>query len=169
MNERFKVSDKDLVYWDPGMEKVLEEYIRDTLDAPATLPQKIKSLFTLDTSITLACLYDSILNKRIMPCFAGSQIVHVDPIGNVYPCNFKLTTDRILGNLRDRSFDEIWESVPADILKEIKCGDCMYPNGLCGDSDIYPSVCNSFPFVFRWYLKKILKKEDLIHTEDNGG
>ena len=33
----------------------------------------------------------------------------------------------------------------------------MYPNGVCGDSDIYPSICNSPPFVGKWYLKKISK------------
>ncbi|MCI0471300.1 MAG: SPASM domain-containing protein, partial [Candidatus Aminicenantes bacterium] len=103
-----------------------------------------------------------VIRKKIMPCYAGQQIVHVDPEGNVYPCNFKLSEDRILGNIREADFDEIWEKNPRRILKEIKHGECMYPNGLCGDSDILPSVMNHPPAVIKWYLRKLFKRENLI-------
>ncbi|MEA3489050.1 MAG: radical SAM protein [Candidatus Omnitrophota bacterium] len=168
MNERFNVSDKDLVFWKSGMEKVLDRYLERSRSLPRNLLEKLVTVLTLPDSVTLGCLYDYIINRRIMPCFAGSQIVHIDPRGCVYPCNFKLTEDRILGRLREKSFDDIWESVPGKILKEIKNGECMYPNGLCGDSDIYPSICNSPPFVIKWYLKKIFKGRPLIELEKHG-
>ncbi len=98
-----------------------------------------------------------------MPCFAGRQIVHIAPNGDVYPCNFKLTEDRIMGNLRKSDFDTIWESIKPEILSEIAKGKCMYPNGLCGDSEIFPSICNSPPPVLMWHLRKTLKKEPLIY------
>ena len=102
-----------------------------------------------------------------MPCYAGSQIVHVDPSGDVYPCNFKLSPNRILGNLRTAGFDEIWESLAPSILKDIKNGECMYPNGLCGDSDIYPSLCNCPPFLVKWYLRKLLTGAPLVKASNN--
>jgi len=162
MNERFNITDEDLVFWKPGMEEVLEKYLETVCHAPKTFLEKIKSMIYLPGGITLGYLHDSIINRRIMPCFAGSQIVHIDPEGNVYPCNFKLSKDRIMGNLREKDFDEIWESISPKILKEISTGKCMYPNGLCGDSDIYPSICNNPPAVLRWYLSKLIRRRPLI-------
>ena len=165
MNDRFDVTDKDLVFWQPGMEKVLSKYAMEESPFPDNLLGKIGNIIALPHSITLACLYDHIINRKKMPCFAGSQIVHVDPNGNVFPCNFKLSHDRIIGNIRDKSFDKIWESISPAILSEIKNCECMYPNGLCGDSDIYPSIVNSPLFVFNWYLRKLLKGEELVRKQ----
>ncbi len=162
MNDRFRITDEDLVFWQPGMEKVFRDYIKRRFDFQDNFKGKLKNLFYLPTGITHSYLYDSIIHKRIMPCYAGRQIVHIDPEGDVYPCNFKLSPDRILGNLREKDFDEIWEKNPRRILKEIKRGECMYPNGLCGDSDILPSVQNHPPAVIKWYLSKIIKRKDLI-------
>lgn len=162
MNERFNVADENLVFWKPGMDKVLENYLETECHAPKTFMDRIKSVIYLPRSITTGYLYDSVISRRIMPCFAGSQIVHIDPEGYVYPCNFKLSKDRIMGNLREKDFDEIWESMSPEILKEISAGKCMYPNGLCGDSDIYPSICNSPPSVLGWYLGKLIRRQPLI-------
>jgi len=168
MNERFQVTDKDLVFWKKGTEKIIEKYLQENKGLPKTFVKKILGLFSPTPGITLSCLYDNTLNKRIMPCFAGNQIVHIDPTGNIFPCNFKLSKDRILGNLRDKTFDEIWESAPPSILEEIKNGECMYPNGLCGDSDIYPSTCNAPPFLIKWYLNKLLKRRPFIEVKEDG-
>lgn len=167
MNERFQVSDQDLVFWKKGMDAVLEGYLKKSCAFPRTLLQKIAAILTLPSGVTFGCLYDCIINRRIMPCYAGSQIVHVDPSGDVYPCNFKLSPNRILGNLRTAGFDEIWESLAPSILKDIKNGECMYPNGLCGDSDIYPSLCNCPPFLVKWYLRKLLTGAPLVKASNN--
>jgi len=168
MNERFNITDDNLVFWKPGMEMVLEKYVRSMAPFSDTMLGKLRDMIYLPVNITFGYLYDNAANGRIMPCLAGSQIVHVDPEGNVYPCNFKLSDNRILGNLREKDFDDIWESISSRVLKEISAGECMYPNGLCGDSDIYPSICNSPPVVLNWYLHKLIKGKPLIEVERNG-
>lgn len=155
MNERFNVEDKDLVFWKPGMDRMLNDFVKNLSQYPPTLAGVMKNLKYLPEGISKGYLYDHIVNKKIMPCFAGRQIVHVLPNGDVYPCNFKMTADRLLGNLRNNSFDQIWESLPPSILCEIDRGECMYPNGLCGDSDISPSISNHPPALIMWYLKKL--------------
>ena len=166
MNERFNISNEDLVFWKPGMHRVLRKYIKEQYNLPETIKGKLRNMISLPPGVTFSYLYDSIINRRKMPCYAGSQIVHIDPEGNVYPCNFKLSRDRIIGNLRHKDFDEIWESMPRKILKEIANAECMYPNGLCGDSDIYPSVCNDPPAVLRWYISKLITGRALIESSD---
>jgi len=162
MNERFKVQDQDLVFWQPGMDNVLGRFVESKLDMSRQPRAILKNLLSLPDGLAFACLYDNILNKRNMPCYAARQIVHVDPVGNVFPCNFKLSTDRIMGNLTEKGFDEIWEGTHARILREIDCAECMYPNGLCGDSEIYPSLSNNPPFIMKWYVGKILRRERLV-------
>lgn len=162
MNERFNVSEKDLVFWKPELEEKLHAFALRSPHFIGGSMAKLKNLLFLPAGITKSFFYDQVINMKIMPCYAGGQIVHVDPEGNVYPCNFKLTPDRILGNLREKNFDEIWNVNPRKILAEIKRGECMYPNGLCGDSDIYPSICNHPPVVMRWYIRKLLRRERLV-------
>lgn len=169
MNERFRVEDQDLVFWRPGMDDVLRRFAAGHPVHQRGLLGIAKNLYNLPQGLTLSCLYDSIINERIMPCYAGRQIVHVAPEGDVYPCNFKLSEERRLGNLRESSFDEIWESMPRSVLREIREGRCMYPNGLCGDSDIYPSLRNHPPFLIRWYLGKVLRREPLVHSRGGPG
>lgn len=161
MNQRFQVSNEDLLFWRPGMEKVLLKHVERVYKNKGFL----YNLLFLPHYLSSSYLYDSIVNKKLMPCYAGRQIVHVDPEGNIYPCNFKLTQDRILGNLREDSFDNIWESMPKAILDEIDSRVCMYPNGLCGDSDILPSIKGNPPELIKWYLGKFLKREELIQID----
>jgi MoaA/NifB/PqqE/SkfB family radical SAM enzyme len=162
MNERFRVQDKDLVFWKPGMDDVLRRYAaRRPLNVDGPL-RVLRNLYNLPQGLALSYMYDSIINQRVMPCFAGRQIVHVAPNGDVYPCNFNLSDPRRLGNIRERCFDEVWESIDPSILNEIARGECMYPNGLCGDSDIFPSVWNHPPALIRWYLGKVLSGEPLV-------
>ena len=160
MNQRFQVSDEDLLFWKPGMEEVLAKHVERVYKNKGFF----YNLAFLPHYISSSYLYDSIVNRRIMPCYAGRQIVHIDPEGNVYPCNFKLSDDRILGNLREDSFDNIWESMPQQILDEIDSKVCMYPNGLCGDSDILPSVKGNPPELIKWYVRKTLNREKLIQV-----
>ena len=163
MNERFRVSEKDLVFWQPGLDQVLANYAEGRGIAPRTVKGILRNLLNPPTGIFYSYLYDHVVNKQNMPCYAGSQIVHVDPFGDVYPCNFKLSPDRIVGNLREKSFDEIWAAMPSRILKEIKRCDCMYPNGLCGDSDIYPSI-KTAPCRYGVVPQKLLTGRPLVEA-----
>ncbi|MDP6032749.1 MAG: radical SAM protein [Candidatus Marinimicrobia bacterium] len=162
MNQRFQVSDEDLLFWKPGMEKVLLRHVDRVYKNKGFL----YNLAFLPAYISSSYLYDSIVNQRLMPCQAGSQIVHVAPEGDIYPCNFKLTPDRILGNIREDNFDNIWENISSEILSEIDSKTCMYPNGLCGDSDILPSIKGNPPELIKWYLAKYFKREELIQVKD---
>jgi len=173
MNERFNVTNKDLVFWKPGMGKEIEKYAERRHPFPKNRIGRIKNVILPPMYINECYLYDNVINWRKMPCYAGRHIVHVDPEGNIYPCNFKLSEDRIMGNLRHSSFDKIWESMSKKILDEIANGECIYPNGLCGDSDIMPSIVNNPPAVLKWYIAKLLKNESLLKEQkmstENGG
>ncbi|MFX0059445.1 MAG: radical SAM protein [Candidatus Hodarchaeota archaeon] len=99
-------------------------------------------------------LYNSFIKERYLDCTAFRDFFHIDPYGNIYPCNFKLTDDRILGNVKSTDFSEIWSSMlRKDIIEDIKTGECLYPNGVCGDSDIFYSVTHTgMHRVLLWYL-----------------
>jgi radical SAM protein with 4Fe4S-binding SPASM domain len=155
MNDRFDTQEEDLKFQTPGLSSILKRHV---LDYKKSAFNVVKNMHYLNLSYQ----YDSVFNKRIMPCFAGKQIMHLDPEGNVFPCDFNLSKERNLGSVREKSAKEIIEGASARILEEIQCGKCMYPNGLCGDSDIYYSISNSVPVVLLWLLKKTLTRELLI-------
>ncbi|MGB4592312.1 MAG: radical SAM protein [Coriobacteriia bacterium] len=50
-------------------------------------------------------------------CVAGRDLFFVDPWGNVTPCN-GTAEPWIMGNIKDRTFEEIWQSGKAD---EVRC------------------------------------------------
>jgi radical SAM protein with 4Fe4S-binding SPASM domain len=52
---------------------------------------------------------------RPFVCNAAEDFFFVGPNGNVYPCNI---LDRVLGNVRERSFEEIWGSAEAEKIRE---------------------------------------------------
>ena len=111
----------------------------------------------------MAYLYDSIINKRVMPCNAAQTFFHLAAYGEVYPCNFDLRDERILGNAKEDSIGEIMSRVSSPLLNEISCGDCMYPkDSLCGDSDINRSIGQTDSAVVEWYEIKRALGEKLI-------
>jgi radical SAM protein with 4Fe4S-binding SPASM domain len=57
--------------------------------------------------------------KRLLPCDAGKGFFFIDPNGDVYPCNF---LDRVMGNLRESDFEEIWNSWQAREIREFVYG-----------------------------------------------
>ncbi len=104
-------------------------------------------------------LYNSFINERMLDCTACRDFFHIDPYGNIFPCNFKLSEDRIIGNIKERSFSEIWSKPKRlEIIKEIKAGECLYPYGVCGDSDLRYSVSNSGMHKVLFYLISNLSK-----------
>ena len=164
MNDRFSTTEEDLVFQNNSeLIPILERY---------TGIDKIK--FTKDVhgdflkyrgNIKSCYLYNSIINKRIMPCHACKTFFHLAPNGDVYPCNFKLSEDRKMGNVKKENFDKIWENIPQKLFEDIKKGKCMYPNGVCGDSDINRSINQVDTPIFEWYLEKRKKDKKLIQKE----
>ncbi len=169
MNERFVATKKDLVFQqdeqDPELLKVLERQtdirkIRESNDIE-------RDFIRNKGRLRMAYLYDSIINKRIMPCNAAQTFFHLAPYGDVYPCNFDLRPERILGNVKEDSIEEIMSRVSSPLLNEISCGDCMYPNGnLCGDSDINRSIGQTDSRVLNWYIDKRYRAQKLIQIND---
>lgn len=49
--------------------------------------------------------------EMILPCQAMTDSFFLDPKGDIYPCN--ILNDRV-GNLKEKSFDEIWNSKEAE-------------------------------------------------------
>ena len=66
--------------------------------------------------------------KMILPCYAGTDSAYIDPYGNVYPC---LSWNIKLGNLKEKSFREIWFDKKAEkirkLIKKEKCPNCWTP------------------------------------------
>jgi len=164
MNDRFRTNEKDLVFqYNPDLLPVLEDYagigkIKETSNIS-------RDFLRYKNRIKSAYLYDSIINKRTMPCHASKTFFHLAPDGEIYPCNFKLSEERKMGNVKNTDFEKIWKNVPSDLDADIKCGRCMYPNGVCGDSDINRSISQVDTPVFEWYLKKRSNNEKLIMKE----
>lgn len=148
MNDRFDVQQKDLNFFKEGVKDHLREYLKE---------------HNFTTRLCMAYLYDHFIKEQFMQCYAARQFFHLAPNGDIYPCNFKLSDDRIYGNIRQKSLEEIWRNPERQrILKEIDCGECLYPNGPCGDSDLtYSNRNNPFALV-GWYLKKRLLLKKLI-------
>lgn len=74
-------------------------------------------------------------------CSAGDRIANVDPSGNVYPCQFAQLEELKVGNVKKKSFSEIWNDNHASILtlfrektKNLKgrCEICSYKNFCSG-------------------------------------
>lgn len=103
----------------------------------------------------LRYLYNSFITERKLDCTGFRDYFHIDPYGNIFPCNFKLSNDRNLGNIKEQSFKEIWvKEKKMNVIKEIKKGICMYPNGVCGDSDLNYSLNHSgLHKALLWYIK----------------
>jgi Fe-coproporphyrin III synthase len=59
--------------------------------------------------------YYATTNKREIPCFAGTDFFFMTPNANVYPC---MVNDYCLGNLKTKSFNEIWNSKKAQDFRE---------------------------------------------------
>lgn len=53
--------------------------------------------------------------KRLLPCDMGSDIFFIDPFGDIKPCN---GMDASMGSLKEKTFDEIWQSDQAQQVRE---------------------------------------------------
>lgn len=54
---------------------------------------------------------------RLLPCDMSYDTFFIDPYGDVMPCNG--TKDKeVMGNLNEQSWDEVWNSVQADVIRE---------------------------------------------------
>jgi MoaA/NifB/PqqE/SkfB family radical SAM enzyme len=52
--------------------------------------------------------------SRRLPCEAGENLFVLEPYGDIYPCN---VLDIRMGNIKEKSFDEIWHSQEAVVVR----------------------------------------------------
>jgi len=60
--------------------------------------------------------------KRILPCGAAEVLCYIDPVGNVFSCN---VANKLLGNMREKDFEAIWNSPEARESREF-ARNCPY-------------------------------------------
>ena len=54
-------------------------------------------------------------NPRLIKCAAANNVFYLDPFGEIRPCN---VLEESLGNLKTKSFDEIWEGKQAEGVRK---------------------------------------------------
>jgi radical SAM protein with 4Fe4S-binding SPASM domain len=53
-------------------------------------------------------------------CSAGDRVANVDPIGNVYPCQFSQRQDYCVGNIRKKKFSKMWNDPSNEVLNRFR-------------------------------------------------
>ena len=94
--------------------------------------------------------------RRMLPCEAGSANFFIDPWGEVYPCNgmedkfWKLS----MGNIHQHTFNEIWESEQATIVRE-KVRNCPKNCWMVGTAS--PVMHKYIKYPLKWALQNKLR------------
>ena len=99
------IHDKDMVIGE--FEKLIDELLKS---------KKLKSWFR-------AYFNDGLINyikgnKRLLPCEMGQDGFFMDPWGDILPCN-GMDVKQPMGNLKEQSWDEIWNSRRAQEVKNM--------------------------------------------------
>jgi len=104
-------------------------------------------------------------DQRLLPCGAGTDIVFIDPYGEVYPCN---ALRQSMGNIKEIGFVEIWSSSQAQRVREA-VSVCTRNCWMVGTSR--PAIRNNIWKPTAWVLKnklRLLLRKDIIWDIDNG-
>lgn len=73
-------------------------------------------------------------------CSAGDRAANVDPVGNVFACQFAQREELVVGNVRERKFSDLWNDQENAILNRFRnkkealkgaCGTCVNKD-ICG-------------------------------------
>jgi MoaA/NifB/PqqE/SkfB family radical SAM enzyme len=97
--------------------------------------------------------------KRPLPCEVGTDVFFLDPHGNILPCNGS-DEPMIMGNLKEQTFDEIWDGQNADdIRKQVK--NCSKKCWMIGSAS--PAMKKRVWVPMKWVARnkfRILKNKD---------
>jgi len=57
---------------------------------------------------------DNMINSELYTfgCVAGNTFIHMDPLGNIYPCQYLESPEFLAGNIFTSSFKDIWDNAP---------------------------------------------------------
>lgn len=93
-------------------------------------------------------------NPRLLPCRAGEDLFFLDPWGEIFPCNGmkKKYWFESMGNLKEKSFKEIWASEQAKMVRKKvkKCPKNCWMIGTAG-----PAMKKNLLKPAVWIIKNI--------------
>lgn len=90
---------------------------------------------------------------RLLPCNMGENGFFVDPYGDVLPCN-GMAEKMSMGNLNEKTFDEIWSSAQAQKVRE-NVKSCRRNCWMIGSAA--PAMRDKILVPVKWVLKHKLK------------
>jgi len=92
--------------------------------------------------------------KRLLPCEVGTDMVFIDPYGNVMPCN-GMDMEMPMGNLTKQTFEEIWASNQAAKVREAvkHCDKNCWMIG-----SVAPAMKKDIMTPIRWIIRQKLGK-----------
>ncbi|MEO0224682.1 MAG: radical SAM protein [candidate division WOR-3 bacterium] len=95
-------------------------------------------------------------NSRLLACGAGSDMFFLDPFGNVRPCNGldEASENNSMGNLNTQSFEEIWNSKKAKMIREM-VKNCPKNCWMIGTAS--PAIKKNLFKVLVWVVKNKIK------------
>jgi MoaA/NifB/PqqE/SkfB family radical SAM enzyme len=104
-------------------------------------------------------------DKRLLPCGAGTDIIFIDPYGEIYPCN---ALRESMGNIKEKSFEQIWNATQAKMVREIvsRCPENCWMTGT-----VRPALRRNILKPSLWILKnkiKLFLGKDLIGDIEGG-
>jgi len=109
-----------------------------TVDSPQDCVHLLRSM-ERDQSPDL-CDARSLIASSNGGCSAGDRVANIDPLGNVYPCQFARSPEFLVGNVRQKPFSELWADATNPVLARFRekpvplsgqCGSCRHRD-LCG-------------------------------------
>jgi len=102
-------------------------------------------------------------DKRLLPCGAGTDIVFIDPYGEIYPCNALAES---MGNIKKNSFDEVWNCSQAKKVRETvsKCSQNCWMVGTSRPA-IRKNIWKPSQWVLRNKIRLFLGKDILWNIE----
>lgn len=90
-------------------------------------------------------------NPRLLPCEVGTDLFFMDPFGEIHPCN---GMDVSMGNIKEKSFEEIWNSPEAAEVRE-KVRNCQKHCWMVGSAS--PAMKKRVWIPAKWAIKNKLK------------
>jgi MoaA/NifB/PqqE/SkfB family radical SAM enzyme len=103
-------------------------------------------------------------DKRLLPCGAGTDIVFIDPYGEIYPCN---ALKQPMGNIKQMIFEEIWNGSQAQQVRETvsKCPENCWMVGTSRPA-MRRNIWKPSFWVLKNKLRLLLGKDIIWDIED---
>jgi len=103
-------------------------------------------------------------DKRLLPCGAGTDIVFIDPYGDVYPCN---ALKESMGNIKEKRFEEIWNGSQTQKIREMvfQCTESCWMVGTSRPA-MKKNMVKPTAWVMKNKLRLVMGKDIVWDMED---